>query len=168
MLGVSTSSLRFLMHPSSDRLFELLAEAKRIGKEYRELTGRPLGITGEIAEYEAVRLLGLELADVRQAGYDAIRRDELSIQRLQVKGRCILDRSKRGQRLGRIDLGKDWDGVLMVLLDADFESVEIYEADRETVSNALRVPGSAARERGALSVSKFKAIGTRVWSRSES
>jgi len=58
------------------RLFCLLREPKTLGREYYELTGRPLGITGEVAEYEAVRLLGLELSAVRQTGYDAVRRNE--------------------------------------------------------------------------------------------
>ena len=48
-----------------NRVQALLGEAKRIAKEYQELTGKPLGITGEIAEYEAARLLGLELAEAR-------------------------------------------------------------------------------------------------------
>jgi hypothetical protein len=53
------------------RLVELLGDVKHLAREYRELTGRLLGVTGEVAEYEAARLLGVELAPVRQAGYDA-------------------------------------------------------------------------------------------------
>lgn len=40
-------------------------------QEYRRLTGKPLDITGEVAEYEAARVLGVELTPARQAGYDA-------------------------------------------------------------------------------------------------
>ena len=58
----------------TDELITLLQQAKHLAKRYRELTGRPLGIAGEIAESEAVRLLGVELAGVRMAGYDVIRR----------------------------------------------------------------------------------------------
>ncbi len=54
---------------------KLITQVKAIAKEYRELTGRPLGITGEVAEYEAARLLNLELSKVRNAGYDATRSD---------------------------------------------------------------------------------------------
>jgi hypothetical protein len=32
-----------------------LGVAKPVAKEYRELTGKPRGITSEIAEYEAAR-----------------------------------------------------------------------------------------------------------------
>ncbi len=38
-------------------ILDLLQEAKRLAIRYRELTGRPLGITGEFAEAEAARLL---------------------------------------------------------------------------------------------------------------
>ena len=149
-----------------ERVLEILSAAKSLAKEYRALTGRPLGVTGEVAEYEAVRILGLELADVRQAGYDAIRRRGRQIQRLQIKGRCILDTSKRGQKLGTIRLDQDWDVVMLVLLDADFEATAIYEADREPVKTALLAPGSVARnKRGSLAISKFKAIGRPVWTR---
>ncbi len=108
-----------------DLIGELIDGAKDIAKRYRALTGRPLGITGEVAEYEAARLLGLELAAVRQAGYDAIRRIGGAEERLQIKGRCRLSNNP-GQRLGRLDLDKEWDAVLLVLLDTDLEPISIY------------------------------------------
>lgn len=150
---------------NSDRLVELLGEAKRLAKEYRELTGRPLGVTGEVAEYEAARLLGVELSAVRQAGYDAVRKTPGGRrQRLQIKGRCILPGSKPGQRVGGIDLTKKWDVALLVLLDEQFEATAIYEASRAKIRTALTAPGSKARnERGQLAVSKFVAIGGKVW-----
>jgi hypothetical protein len=96
---------------------EILARAKRLAKEYHEVTGRPLGITGEVAEYEAVRLLGLKLAEVRQPGYDAVRRRGSREERIQIKGRVILPAAKPGQRIGKIDLKKkEWDVVILVLL----------------------------------------------------
>jgi hypothetical protein len=123
-----------------------------------------LGITGEVAEYEAARLLGLKLAAVRQAGYDVLRVRKGKSERLQVKGRCIVNK-KPGKRVGSIDTKKkEWDGVLLVLLDADFEPAAIYEAPRAAIVKALKKPGSKSRnERGALSVSQFKRISTRVW-----
>lgn len=116
-----------------------------------------------LGEGEAARLLGLEPAAVRQSGYDAIRRRRKEVDRLQIKGRCILS-SNPGQRLGRIDLIKKWDAVVLVLLDANLEPTSIYEAGRAEIERVLSAPGSKARnERGALSVSKFKSIGSKVW-----
>ncbi len=148
----------------ADDLLRLLQDAKAIAKRYRALTDRPLGITGEIGEYEAARLLGVELAGVRQSGFDAIRRVGGKMQHLQIKTRCLLPGAKPGQRVGRIELSKEWDAVLLVLLNEDFEAIAIYEAERAAVEAALRAPGSKARnERGALAVTKFKSIGRRVW-----
>ena len=145
-------------------LTAILAKAKQLAKKYYKLTGRPLGITGEVAEYEAVRLLGLRLAEVRQAGYDALRGRGKNAKKLQIKGRVILPDATPGQRISKIDLKKKWDIVILVLLNADYDATEIYEADRRAVTAALTAPGSKSRnERGALGVSKFKSIGKRIW-----
>jgi hypothetical protein len=146
---------------------ELLGQAKAIAREYYHLTGRPLGITGEVAEFEAARILGVELAAVRQAGFDAVRRaSDGTVVRLQIKGRCFDLDARPGQRMGAIQLSKEWDAVLLVLLDLDFEAREIWEADREAITAALTKPGSVARnERGALDVNCFKRIGTLLWKR---
>lgn len=146
------------------RVLEILAAAKKLAQEYRALTGKPLGVTGEVAEYEAARLLRVELTPARQAGYDAI--DPLTGRRFQIKGRCMLPGCKPGQRLGSIDRRKEFDAVLMVLLDENFDALEIYEAERDAIVAALNAPGSKARnERGALAVSKFRSIGRQIWQR---
>ena len=142
-------------------ILRVLKTAKALAREYRQLTGKPLGVTGEVAEYEAARLLGLQLTEARQAGYDALGRNGT---RYQIKGRCLLPDSKPGQRVGGIDINKEFDKVLLVLLDEQFEATAIHEADRVAIIRALRAPGSKARnERGSLAVSKFKALGQQVW-----
>lgn len=140
----------------------LIDQVKVIAKEYRILTGRPLGITGEVAEYEAAKLLSLDLSGVRQAGYDATRADGT---RIQIKGRVLFETSKPGQRIGRIRLDHEWDSVMLVILNQDFMPLKIYEAPRAKVEGALTTPGSRSRnERGSLAVSKFKSIAELVWS----
>ena len=39
----------------------ILSEAKLLAQKYRTLTGKPLRITGEVVEYEAARILSVEL-----------------------------------------------------------------------------------------------------------
>lgn len=149
----------------SEQALKLLAEAKVIAQQYYALTKKPLGITGEVAEYEAARILGVTLTPARQAGYDAIEIVSGKTRTLQIKGRYLPNGCTSGQRLGSIQPGKEWDAVLMVLLDSTFSATEIWEADRATVLAALAVPGSKARnERGALGVAKFKSIGRLRWS----
>jgi hypothetical protein len=151
---------------TDSRIMEILHHAKKLAQEYRVITGKPLGITGEVAEYEAARILKVELTPARQAGYDAVECRNGLTRKLQIKGRCLLQNCKPGQRLGTIQIKKEWDAVLMVLLDENFDATHIYEADREPVVAALLKPGSKSRNnRGALSVSKFKSIGCLRWSR---
>jgi hypothetical protein len=135
-----------------DRVLEILREAKKLAQEYRTLTSKPLGITGEVAEYEAAQLLGVELTPARQAGYDAIEHIDGATRHLQIKGRCLLPGCKPGQRLGSIDVTKEWDAVLMVLLDGNFDALEIWEAERVDILQAL-------------AVSKFKSIAKLRWKR---
>ena len=147
--------------PAND-VSEVLARAKRAAADYYRLTGKPLGITGEVGEYEVARLLDLTLVDARVPGHDAI--DDSGL-RYQIKSRAVPDPVRaNSQRLGTIKPAQEWDAVLMVLMDRDLETLEIWKADRDAVLAALAAPGSKARnERGALSVSKFRQIGTRVW-----
>lgn len=43
------------------RVRKVIREVKPLAREYYRLTGRPLGVTAEIAEQEAARILKLEL-----------------------------------------------------------------------------------------------------------
>ena len=153
-----------LIMSNNPEVMEILKAAKVLAQSYRALTGKPLGITGEVAEFEAARLLGVELTDARQPGYDATETKNGHPWRLQIKGRCLLPNSKPGQRLGSIDIDKDWDAALMVLLDENFEATEIHEAGRDAILKALAVPGSKARnDRHAMGVAQFRRIATRRW-----
>lgn len=151
---------------TNQRVLELLADVKRLAREYRAITGKPLGVTGELAEFEAARILGLTLAPAREPGYDAVELRDGNDRRLQIKGRCLLDPKKPGQRIGSIRLEHQCDAVLLVLLDQNFDAQAIYEAAWPDVVAALTAPGSRARnERGALAVSKFKSIAKLRWQR---
>ncbi len=143
-----------------ERVLQVLATVKALAQEYRRLTGRPLGVTGEVAEYEVARLLGMRLSPPREAGYDAIDREG---RKIQIKGRCLRAGSNPG-RLGQIDKSKEFDAVLLVLLDESFDTISIHEAGRQEVLRALQAPGSKSRnERGALSVSQFRKMAKLVW-----
>lgn len=51
-----------------DRVLAILRDVnvKSLAREYYRLTGKPLGITGEVAEYKAARVLGVELTSARR------------------------------------------------------------------------------------------------------
>ena len=154
------------MKDSLSQIADILERAKSAATDYYRLTGKPLGITGEIGEYLAAKHLNLALADARTAGYDAT---DAQGRRIQVKARAI-PKGKRltGQRVGSIRLEHDWDVVLLVLMDDLFEPTAIYEAGRPSIQAALTKPGSKARnEHGALAVTKFISIGRQVWAASD-
>ena len=153
---------------NEQRIRDILHEVKPLAAEYYRLTGKPLGVTGEVAEAAAADLLGLKLADARTEGYDAIRITPTGEQqRIQIKGRALGEKPKLGQRLGRIKTGAPCDRILLVLLDAaTLDPTEMWEADYADVIERLAEPGSKARnERGALSLRDFKKLhgASQVW-----
>ena len=76
------------------RVRKILMTVKPLAAEYYRLTGKPLGVTGEVAEYVAAEMLGLELAPPRTHGYDAIRKTADGQQRIQIKGRAYGEDAK--------------------------------------------------------------------------
>ena len=147
---------------------KLISEARRIAAEYRRTTGKPLGISAEIASHDACTFLNLE-PDDDAIGYDAIGvQGEREGSRFQIKGRAIFDEKKGGQRLGQIKTDQDWDKILLVLMDEEFETTEIYEASRDDILGDLDEAGASNRsKRGAMSVARFKRLAHLAWSRDE-
>lgn len=144
---------------------KLISEARRIAAEYRRTTGKPLGISAEIAQHDACTLLELEPHE-DAIGYDAVGLvGERKGRCYQIKGRAIFDEKKGGQRLGQIKIEQDWDRILLVLMDEEFETTEIYEASRTEILNDIDESMSSNRsKRGAMSVARFKRIAHLVWS----
>ena len=50
-------------------------------------------------------------------------------------------------------------------MDEDYESCEMYEADRDDVLEYIDSPSASRKKRGAMSVARFKIIGRLVWTR---
>lgn len=142
-------------------LDKLITEARHLAAEYRKATGKPLGISAEIARHDAARLLGLKLVQEQAAlGYDAIGEGRWEGKHIQIKGRAIFDETKGGQRIGQLQAEKQWDSLVLVIMDENFEPVEIYEAEREDILESI---SKSKSRRGAISVAKFKIIGQLVW-----
>lgn len=143
---------------------KLIAQARQLAAEYRRTMGKPLpGISSEIAEHDAVRLLGLEPKASPDAGWDAV--DPQTGRRVQIKSRTIFDEAKGGERIGQLKMSQSWDAVLLVLMDEDYEPYEIYQALREDIAEFVDASSSNRSKRGAMSVARFKIIGELVWDR---
>lgn len=144
---------------------KLISQARVLAAEYRRTMGKPLpGISNEIAEFDAMKLLQLEPNRSGEGGYNAIdtTRDG---KRIQIKSRTIFDESKSGQRIGQLKLEKEWDSVVLVLMDEEYEPYEIYEAERHEILEYIEESSSSRAKRGAMSVARFKIISRLAWTR---
>ncbi|MGR9105703.1 MAG: DUF6998 domain-containing protein [Gammaproteobacteria bacterium] len=146
-------------------LDKLILQARRLAADYRLATGKTLpGVSSEIAQYDACRLLGLETCPEQGRGHDALSPNG---KRIQIKGRTIFEESRTGQRIGQIKVNQEWDSVVLVLLDQDYECDEIYEAERAELLDYIDHPSGQQKKRGALSVARFRIIGRLLWTRGE-
>lgn len=141
-----------------------MLEARKLAAQYRIATGKPLGISTEIALHDVIRIMDLKPSESAQAGYDAVGQGTREGRRIQIKGRTVTDEAKSNQRIGQIKVDQQWDSVMLVLMNEHYEPLEIYEAQREQILQAVASTSAKRRNRGALSVAKFKHIGQLVWS----
>lgn len=142
-----------------ERVREILRQAKHLAAEYYSLTDKPLGVTAEVAELEAADALDLELAIARTPGYDAIGREGARRgKRYQIKGRAVSIDDRYKGKVPSIDIDKEFDAVLLVLLDkSTYDALEIWEATRAFVVRRLTRPGSKSRvERRSMNITQFK------------
>ena len=138
---------------------KLTEEARKLAAEYRRATGKTLPLSPEIAVNDAIRLLGMAPAD--DEGYDAVYESEGTLKRVVVKGRAIFDQSKNAQRIGQLKLDKAWDEALLVLMDEDYQTTEIYRAERSKMDEVLAE--KPANKRGIMTVKQFKIIAEKAW-----
>ena len=144
----------------------LITQARRLAAEFRAVTGKPLPVSAEIAQYDASRLLGLEPVSPGTGGYDAVGRGSRSDRRIQIKGRVVANEGRPAHRIGQLKLDQEWDTLMLVLMDEQFEPFQIYEAERPIIEACFNdAQGKGHNRRGAMSVARFKNIARLVWSR---
>lgn len=140
---------------------KLMHETRRIAREYRQTTGKHLPVTAELAVNDAIKLLGLTPKKDSADSYDAVYEYQEKELKVIIKGRAIFDETKGGYRLGSLKLHQEWDAVLLVIMNADYETEEILLAHREDVLEAIEV--RKENKRGSLSLSCFRNLSTSVW-----
>ncbi|MGB0238652.1 MAG: hypothetical protein ACPG4B_02275 [Cycloclasticus sp.] len=144
---------------------KLIEQARQLAADFKKMTGKPLpGVSNEIAEHDACKLLALKLHKENSDGYDAIRVSGFGPKKIQIKARAIFNDNYRGQRLGQLKLDKDWDSVVLVLMDENYQAFDIFEATRGDILDNLN-NNSNRMKRGAMSVAKFRNIATLVWTK---
>jgi hypothetical protein len=150
-----------------DVVKELLRQAKKIACEYYQRTRRPLGVTGEVAEYEASEKLKLTLEVARTKHFDASKLVDGQLVRFQIKGRAVASAKRPKGRVPSIKCDGDFEEVLLVLLDkSTLDAIEIWQATRESVKQRLDgLTGNAPRVRRSMNISQFVSIpgAKKVW-----
>ena len=145
---------------------KLINETRRLATEFKRTTGTILPVSGEIARHDVSRLLGLTLTQDSRCGYDAIGNNQYKGPRVQIKSRVIGDAVKTSHRIGQLNTSGDWDIVILSLMDDEFEPLEMYQASREEILEAIS-KSSKRNKRGAISVAKFKIISQLAWTREQ-
>jgi hypothetical protein len=149
---------------ASEDIRQLLREAKRLASRYYAATGKPLGVTGEVAELEASDKLGVELAPPRTPGYDATQIRDGAPSRIQIKGRAVSLSDRYRGLCPSIKCGDQFDFVWLVLLDrGSLDALEIWEASEAAVASRLAGVSAAKQKRNALAITQFKSIATLIW-----
>jgi len=142
---------------------KLIAETRRIAKEYRLATGKTLPVTPEIAINDAISILGLLPNNENIPGYDAVYDRDGEQLKVQIKGRAIFDDKKRGHRIGQLKIEQEWDAIILVIMNADFMSEEIYMCERNIILDELDEK-KKSNKKGAMTLAKFKLIAELLWS----
>lgn len=145
----------------------LMEQARVLAANYHKTTGKTLaGVSGELAVYDAIRLLKLIPAP-NDVPYEAIGSEDsgnLANERIQIKARTIFSHTKGSPRIGQIKENQEWDSVVLVLLNDEYQPFEIYEMDRTSLQEYAVSKDSKRGKRGAMTVARFKKLATLIWS----
>ncbi len=145
----------------------LMEQARTLAANYRKTTGKTLtGVSGELAVYDAIRLLKLQPVE-DNLPYEAIGSEDagdLENDRIQIKGRTLFSDSKGSPRIGQVKISEQWDSVILVLMNDDYQTFEIYGIDRLSLQENVASKDSKRGKRGAMTVARFKKIATLIWS----
>ena len=144
---------------------KLMTETRRLASEYYKTTGQVLPVSSELSRYDVIQKLKFLPIEKPEKGVDLLGSGPWKDKKALIKSRVIFENSKSKQRVGQLNMEGGWEVVILVLMNEAYEPFEMYLIDRPTIESTLSVgKESSRRQRGALSVAKFKALGTRVWS----
>ncbi len=141
---------------------KLIAETRRIAKEYRLATGKTLPVTPEIAINDAISILELSPNEENIPGYDAIYEKDDERFKVQIKGRAIFNDKKSGHRIGQLKIEQEWDAIVLVVMNGDFMPEEIYMVKRDIILDELEEK-KKNNKKGAMTLAKFKLISELLW-----
>jgi len=132
---------------------QLMDHIIAVAIEYRARFNKNLGITAEIGEYSAAKLLKLKRVEGNiNPGYDAVD----GTKKVQIKTRLL---KRKTERTGNFSI-HDYDYALLVLLSPNYEVLKIYKATKSKIQEALE---GQSYKRPSLPISKFMRIGQCIY-----
>lgn len=142
---------------------ELMTQTRKLAADYYRTMKQSLPVSAELAKYDACRLLNLREVEEAIKGVDAVDDNACAY---QVKSRVIFQEGRSGYRIGQLNMDGEWQKVVLVLFNPEYEPFEIHVATREAIDNPETTKSNPKREkRGAMSVAKFKNIGQLLWTK---
>jgi dUTP pyrophosphatase len=128
-----------------DGLERMMEAVRALGAAYRQRTGRPLGVAGELGEYLAARHLGLKLLAERLPGADATRTTASGqAEPVLIRTRAVPMAALEGRRIGALPESETATHLILVLLDEESLRLEaIWQAPYETVYGQQLTRGNA-------------------------
>jgi len=136
---------------SNDQLIENIIG---LSLEYTRRFGKSLGITGEVGEYKASRLLKLKRASGNiNKGFDAT---DPKGKKIQIKTRICLRNQERTSAFTNFS----FDYAILVLLSEKYEVTGIYKARCKDIQNKSE---SQSYKRPALTIRDFKKLSKLIY-----
>ena len=133
---------------------QLVDQVAALAVLYRKRFGKSLGVTAEIGEYKAAKLLNLRRAEGNiNKGFDAY---DSGDKRVQIKTRIS---SGKAHRTGLFK-NFEFDYALLVLLSENYDLLKVYRAEPKQIEKALK---EQSYDRPSLPIRKFVAIGGLVY-----
>jgi hypothetical protein len=131
---------------------QLIDQIAALAVEYRRRFGKSLGVTAEIGEYKAAKLLKLRRAEGSiNKGFDAYDSEGKLVQ--------IKTRISSGTRTGLFN-NFDFDYALLAILSNEYEVIEIYRAEQRQIQKAIKAQKS---KRPSIPKGTFIKIGKQVY-----
>lgn len=133
---------------------ELIEQITALAGLYKQRFKKSLGVTAEVGEYKAAKLLNLKLEQGNiNKGFDAL---DTKGKRVQIKSRIY---TRKGERTGVFG-NYDFDYALLVLLSGEYEVLGIYRMGREAVEREIQ---KQSYKRHSLPINRFKKLGKCVY-----
>lgn len=132
---------------------QLIDNTTALAIVYRKRFKKNLGITSEVGEYKASKLLKLKRVEGNiNPGYDAIDGKK----KVQIKARIFKSNTDRTGNFSK----HRFDYALLVLLSPEYEVMEIWKASENKVLGAIK---AQSYSKPSLPIGKFMNIGQCVY-----